>query len=103
MYFKFIFHPICYVRSIMLTYVRICLCNYILNFCILYHLKFNTCHLLFAETICFNESLVHANEDQGSLIFTLIIYKPSSTDMTIEITTNGTATGEVQIIVVNVT
>ena len=90
--------------------LALCLCTYVFayvvtyfNFCKLYHLKCNTCRLLFAETICFNESSVHANENQGSLIFTLIISKPSSTGMTIVITTNGTATGEVQIIAVNVT
>ena len=67
------------------------------------YISCNTCHFLFAATICFNESSVHVNEDQGSLIFTLIVSQPSSTGMTIVITTNGTATGEVQIIVVNVT
>ena len=51
--------------------------------------------LISATVICINESSVSINEDQGSLMFTINLTNPSSTDMTITVvTTDRTAAGE---------
>ena len=45
--------------------------------------------------ICFNESSVHVNESQGSVIVLLTLTNPLSTDTTITVnTTDGTATSK---------
>ena len=45
--------------------------------------------------ICFGKSSVHINENHRSLMFTLNLTDPLSTDITVTvITTDGTATGE---------
>ena len=46
-------------------------------------------------TICFSDSSVHVTEDQGSLVFTLVLTNPSSLDIIpTVITTAGTAFGK---------
>ena len=48
--------------------------------------------------ICFNESSLHVNESQGSVIVFLTLTNPSLTDVvTTVITTDGTAIGEAKI------
>ena len=51
-----------------------------------------------ASMMCFNESSVHVNESQGSVIVFLTLTNPSLTDVvTTVITTDGTAIGEAKI------
>ena len=46
-------------------------------------------------TVFFNNSLYNVNEDNGQVEVTLILSKPSSTDITVTITDiQGTASGE---------
>ena len=57
--------------------------------------------LLFIATICFNETSISIIESQESLVFTIMITNPLSTDMTVTVaTTNGTAIGVVNITVI---
>ena len=73
-------------------YLRTYICTYIhrITFC-----------LLFIATICFNETSISIIESQESLVFTIMITNPLSTDMTVTVaTTNGTAIGEVNITVI---
>ena len=45
--------------------------------------------------ICFNKSSVSTNENRGSLMFTLNLTNPSSSDMTVTVmATDGTATSK---------
>ena len=73
---------------------------YVLTYICMYVYKSITyCSLLIA-TICFNESSISVDESQESLIFTMMISDPLSTDLMVTVfTTSGTATGELNITV----
>ena len=58
---------------------------------------------ILATRICFGKSSVHINENHQSLMFTLNLTDPLSTDIKVTvITTDGTATGELIIIILHV-
>ena len=64
------------------------------------HVHMYVCTIL--ETVmCFNDTSISINEDQGLVVFSIRFTNPSSSNITIPvITTDGTATGEIKIIVI---
>ena len=55
-------------------------------------------YIILVTIMCFNDTSIAINEDQGLVVFSILLTNPSSADITIPIITNDvTANGEVDI------